>query len=408
MNRAFAAKISGIVLAFLACGFWSFVSLRNPREDFIYLYSGADMYSHGKNPYDAWAFQKEISSVLGRKNPYPSRFFAFALPPWDFIALRFLPFFSYRKAFYFWSLIVFFSSLAIVFSGLELAACPLGSGMSWLAILAFSFFPGLVHGVFYHRLAVFVFAVFMLGLFLWNQGQENLSAFLWGFLALLPQWFLPVFLFLLIRRKWRVCAMSLWLAVLGGFLSIFKFHNSLLVWKDFILSLSHYGSRFVFFDDQGLVLEIYKILHLFSFLRIAAFASLFEPSSLLDFFRKMGGAVSGIIIMGISYRAGEVQKRLSQILSLALLGSLYSHCGDQIWILPLFLWSLKELASKKAVFWLLLALVSLDIILIPNYRHLSPLFWFWAGYWGVGYLAALGVFWILNSKNRSSGEELKV
>lgn len=408
MSRAFAVKIAGIVLAFLVCGFWSFISLRNPREDFIYLYAGSDMYSQGKNPYDFLGFQKEISSVLGRKNPYPSRFYAFALPPWDFIALRFLPFFSYRKAFYFWSLIVFLSSLAIVFSGLELAACPLGSGMSWLAILAFSFFPGLVHGVFYHRLTVFVFAGFMGGLVLWNRGDESLAAFLWGFLALLPQWFFPVFLFLLIRRKWRVCGMSLWLAALGGLFSIFGFSDSILLWKDFILSLSHYGSRFVFFDDQGLVLAMDKSLHLLSFLRIAAFASLFQSSPLLDFFRKTGGVVSGILIVGISYRWGEVQKRLSQILSLALLGSLYSHCGDQIWVLPMFLWVLKRFESKKAIFWFLLALVSINIILIPNYRHLSPLFWFWAGYWSVGYLAALGVFWILNSKNRSSGEELKV
>ncbi len=407
MNRAFAAKISGVVLAFLACGFWSFLSLRNPREDFIYLYAGADMYSQGKNPYDLGGFQKEISSILGQKNPYPSRFYAFALPPWDFVALRFLPLLSYRKAFYFWSLIIFVSALVIVFSGLQLSAHPLGSGMSFLAILAFSFFPGLVHGIFYHRLAVSVFAAFILGLFLWNQGQENGAAFLWGFLALLPQWFLPVFIFLLIRRKWRVCGVSLWLAALGGLVSMFGFHDPLLLWKDFILSLSHYGSRFVFFDDQGLVLELDKSLHLFSFLRIAAFASLLEPSSLLDFFRKIGGVLSGIFIVGISYRGGDVQKRLSQILSLALLGSLYSHCGDQIWILPLFLWSLKRIESKKTAFWFLLALVSVNMILIPNYHHLSPLFWFWAGYWSVGYLAALGVFWILNNKNRSTGEELK-
>ncbi len=400
-------SIFGVLLIFLISAFWSWVSLQNPREDFIYLYAGSEVLAHGQNPYEPLAFQNALSSFLGRANPYPSRFYASALPPWDFVLLRFLPAFSYRTAFYIWSLIIFLSLAAAILALLDLAEFSLEERRSWLAILAFSSLPGLVHGVFYHRLAVFTFAAFVWGLLWWKKGRERLAAFAWGFLSLLPQWFLCVFLFLLINRKWRASAISLWL-VMAGFFSLLIGWGAWAQWQDFALSLFHYGTRFVFFDDQSLVVEIYKSLHFFSFLRAAAFASLFEPSRFLEFFRKISWVLSGLLVAWISYRPGPVEKRLALILSVALLGSLYSHCGDQIWILPLFIVILKGISSRKTVFWFLLTFLSVNLLMIPDYRALSSLFWFWSGYWSVGYLTVLGIFWIWNTRNWSRGSELKV
>ena len=407
MKRARARWGAGFILICLVSGFWSWISLQNPREDFIYMYVGSAVYAHGQNPYDSMTFQSALSYFLGRSNSYPSRFYASPLPPWDFVLLRFLPVFSYRTAFYLWTFIIFLSLVATILTLLYLTEFPIGEGRSWLAVLAISSFPGLVHGVFYHRLAIFVFAAFIVGLFLWKKGHEDLSAFTWGFLSLLPQWSLCALLFLLINKKWRASAISLWLAAFG-FLSLFVGCGSLVEWKDFALSLFHYGTRFVFFDDQSLVVEIYKSIHFFVFLRAVAFASLFEPSSLLQLARKMSEIFSGLLIVWISYRPGSVEKRLARVLSVALLGSLYSHCGDQIWILPLFLTTLKEIRSRKIVVWFLLTLLSANLLLIPNYRALPSLFWFWSGYWSVGYLAVLGIFWIWNTRNLSSGTELKV
>ncbi len=396
----------GVLLILLVSAFWSWISLQNPREDFIYLYAGSSLYARGQNPYDPLTFQNALSSFLGRRNPYPSRFYAAALPPWDFTLLQFLPRFSYKTAFYLWSFIIFLSLAFAIYASLYLAEFSLGELRSYLAIFFIASFPGLIHGVFYHRLAVVVFAAFVLGLILWQKGYETLATFAWGFLSLLPQWFLCVFLFLLMNRKWRAAALSLWPMALGIF-SILIGNASWVLWQDFALSLFHYGSRFVFFDDQSLVVQIYKSLHFFSFLKAASFASLFEPSPWLQFFRKIGGVFSGFFILWISLRPGSAQKRLALIFSIALLGSLYSHCGDQVWILPLFLAVLRDIGNRKISLWFLLILISVNLLLIPNYRALPSYFWFWSGYWSVGYLTVLGVFWIWNTRNLSSGPELK-
>ena len=132
------------------------------------------------------------------------------------------------------------------------------------------------------------------------------------------------------------------------------------------------------------------------------------PSLNLKILRLVGEGLSVIFFFLMALKRGSFSIRISAAMGGALLGSLYSHCGDQIWILPIFLCVLREVAQKKTLFWGLFFFLALNIIAIPDYHVPQPHLWFWSGFWSVGYLAILGIYWALTIKNSSSGSRLKV
>lgn len=382
-----------LALAGLAYPFWR--AWPHASEDFVYYDAANRLYWQGRDPYRLDAYQQELGNLLGRTNPFQTSTYSSPLPPALFLAAAPAAALPPRAAYAAWNALLFSCCTALwAMACVVLGLSPLSLDASLLA-WALALFPGLFHSVFYHRTAVPAVCLLTAGALAWERGRPKAAALLWGGMVLTPQWFAPLLVFLAAGRERCWCVTALWLSALQIGPYLFGLHPWS-EWRELLASLSHHAGAWVFSDEQNLVVGLYKA-GLMTLDHSVAKLPFVPSSALLGAARNSSWIASwaGIVYLARAGR-GTFTERLAAAYVVALAGSLYSHNGDMLWLLPGLLLGLRAARAIRPVplRGLLAASAMLSLLVLPSYRRVEPYGRFIQGYWTAGcLLLALACWW---------------
>lgn len=286
-------------------------------EDFIYYYCAGRSAARGQSPYEGEAYQACLAGLFGVPNPNVSKDTGSVYPPPAIELFRTFAALPYPVAFYLWNAALLAASVLLLFAASSDPA-------DWLLLLTW---PAFISCWVYHKLTIFLFLIFLIGLRLVERDRPRRGGALLSLLCIQPQWLGAAALHLFARKRWRA---------LGALAAAGVLFFAVAPWAWFpqwLSSAVFHSNHILAFDNQSLFFALYR-----PFLDVNVDPRWFE--------RARYGTSLALGLLAWRCAAGKSSESLGLFLGLVLLAQPYSHLSDGLWIFPLLLAVLARARSR--------------------------------------------------------------